>query len=37
VGEIRLKKEDIDLRKKTNIAIIGMPGSGDNDIMMTVQ
>ena len=23
-----MKKEDIDLRKKTNIAIIGRPGSG---------
>jgi shikimate kinase len=37
VVEIRLKKEDIDLRKKINIAIIGMPGSGDNAIMMIVQ
>ena len=30
--EIGLKKEDIDLRKKTNIAIIGMPGSGKTTI-----
>jgi len=32
-----LKNVDIDLMKKTNIAIIGMPGSGDNDIMMMLQ
>ena len=32
-----MKKEDIDSMKKTNIAIIGMPGSGDNDIMMMLQ